>query len=122
MLRNLVRIGVVVLIVHALYRFAPPYIHYHQFKDAVAEAATFAKDRTDTELLERVMLLADRYQIPIEPEDVQITRDTQYTYINVAYEEQIEWLPSYKRAMPFAVAVEGWHVRPRSGPEALQAP
>lgn len=120
MLRNLVRVAVLVLIVHALYRFALPYMHYHQFKDAVAEAATFAKDRTDTELLDRIMRLAERYQIPVEPDDVQITRDAQYTYINVAYEEQIEWLPSYKRPMPFSVAVEGWHVQPRSGPEALQ--
>ena len=112
MLRNLVRLAVLLLIAHALYRFVPVYLHYQQFKDAVAEAALFAKDRSDTELVDRVMELAQRYQIPIDREAVQVTRDRQFTYINVAYEEEIEWVPSYKRPMPFTIAVEGWHVRP----------
>ena len=54
-MRNLVRLAVLLLIAHALYRFVPVYIHYYQFKDAVAETALFAKDRTDTELVDRVM-------------------------------------------------------------------
>jgi hypothetical protein len=120
MLRNLVRLAVLLLIAHALYRFVPVYMHYQQFKDAVAEAALFSKDRSEAELIERVMELAQRYQIPIEREAVQVTRDRQFTYINVAYEEQIEWVPSYKRPMPFTIAVEGWHVRPPTGVDPLR--
>ena len=45
-MRNLVRLAVLLLIAHALYRFVPVYLHYYQFKDAVAETALFAKDRT----------------------------------------------------------------------------
>jgi hypothetical protein len=120
MLRNLVRLAVLLLIVHALYRFVPVYLHYHQFKDAVAEAALFSKDRSDADLVERVMELAQRYQIPIDREAVQVTRDRQFTYINVAYEEEIEWVPTYKRPMPFTIAVEGWHVRPPTGVDPLR--
>jgi hypothetical protein len=120
MLRNLVRLAVLLLIAHALYRFVPVYMHYQQFKDAVAEAALFSKDRSDAELIERVMELAQRYQIPIDREAVQVTRDRQFTYINVAYEEEIEWVPSYKRPMPFTIAVEGWHVRPPTGVDPLR--
>jgi hypothetical protein len=112
MLRKLVRLAVVLLIAHALYRFVPVYVHYQQFKDAVAEAALFAKDRPDAELLDRVMLLAERYRIPIDRDAVQITRDGQSTRVHATYEEHIEWLPRYRRAMPFTVSVEGWHVRP----------
>src|SRR5688500_13265354 len=100
MLRNLVRLAVLLLIAHALYRVVPVYLHYYQFKDAVAEAALFSKDRSDADLVERVMQLAQRYEIPIEREAVQVTRDRQFTYINVAYEEELEWVPSYKRPMP----------------------
>ena len=120
MLRNLVRLAVVLLVAHALYRFVPVYVHYQQFKDAVAEAALFSRDRSDNDLVDRVMELAQRYQIPIERDAVLVTRDRQLTYINVAYEEQIEWLPSYTRAMPFTVAVEGWHVRPPTGVDPLR--
>ena len=120
MLRNLVRLAVLLLIAHALYRVVPVYLHYYQFKDAVAEAALFSKDRSDADLVERVMELAQRYQIPIEREAVQVTRDRQFTYINVAYEEELEWVPSYKRPMPFTIAVEGWHVRPPTGVDPLR--
>jgi hypothetical protein len=120
MLRNLVRLAILLLIAHALYRVVPVYLHYYQFKDAVAEAALFSKDRSDADLVERVMQLAQRYEIPIEREAVQVTRDRQFTYINVAYEEELEWVPSYKRPMPFTIAVEGWHVRPAAGVDPLR--
>jgi hypothetical protein len=114
MLRNLVRLVVFLLIANALYRFVPVYLHHYQFKDAVAETAKFAKDRSDVEIVDRVMVLAGRYQIPLEREAVQVTRDKQMTYINLTYEEVIEWVPSYKRRMPYHVSVEGWHVTPQA--------
>jgi hypothetical protein len=120
LLRNLIRLGVLLLIAHALYRFVPPYVHYHQFKDAVGEAALFARDRSDGELVDRVMTLAERYEIPIEREAVLVTRDSRFTYITVSYEESIEWVPSYRRPMPFTIAVEGWHVAPTPGGDSLR--
>src|SRR4030095_8040598 len=114
MVRNLVRLAVLLLIANALYRFVPVYMHHYQFKDAVAEAAKFSKDRSDSDLVDRVMVLAERYQIPLSREAVQVSRDKQMTYITLTYEEQIEWVPTYKRPMPFTVAVEGWHVIPAS--------
>ena len=120
MLRNLIRLTVLLLIAHALYRFVPPYVHYHQFKDAVAEAALFARDRPDAEIVERVMTLAERYGVPVERDAVRVTRDSRFTYISVSYEESIELLPSYRRTMPFSVSVEGWHSAPGAGAGALR--
>ena len=119
MLRNLIRLAVLLLIANALYRFAPVYIHYHQFKDAVGEVAMFAKDTPEVDIVDRVMTLAERYHIPIERSAVQVTRDKQLTYINIMYEEQIEWVPSYKRPMPFTVSVEGWHEKPPTRTDAF---
>ena len=119
-MRNLVRLAVVLLIAHALYRSVPVYIHYYQFKDAVQEVALFAKDRTDIELVDRVMALAERYQIPIEREAVQVSRDKLMTYITLQYDQPIEWVPSYRRVMPFSVSVEGWHVRPTTSADPLR--
>jgi hypothetical protein len=120
MLRNLIRLVVVLLIANALYRFVPVYMHYYQFKDAVREAAMFAKDRSEFEIIDRVMQLADRFKVPVNREMVQVTRDKQNTYIVVMYEEHIEWVPKYKRRMPFTVSVEGWHVKPASASDAFK--
>ena len=119
-MKNLVRLAVLLLIGHALYRSVPVYVHHYQFKDAVAETAMFAKDKTDIELVDRVMAVAEKYQVPVEREAIQISRDTLKTYITLQYDEQIEWVPTYKRTMPFAVSVEGWHVRPPTGIDPLR--
>ena len=74
MLRNLIRLAVFLLIANALYRFVPVYMHHYQFKDAVAEAAKFSKDRSDVEIIDRVMVLAERYRIPLDRGAVQVTR------------------------------------------------
>jgi hypothetical protein len=108
MLRNLVRLAVLLLIAHALYRFVPIYMHHYQFRDAVEEAARFSRDRSDAEVVDRVMQLAERHQIPLDREAIQVTRDKQTTYITLTYDEQVEWVPTYKRRMSFNVAVDGW--------------
>ena len=51
---------------------------------------------------------------------MQVSRDTRMTYITLTYEEQIEWVPTYRRTMPFTVSVEGWHVRPPTGVDPLR--
>ena len=34
--------------------------------------------------------------------------------------QPIEWVPRYKRTMPFTVSVEGWHVRPTNTADPLR--
>lgn len=119
-MRNLIRLAVLLLIAHALFRFVPVYLHYYQFKDAIEETALFAKDTTDAELVDRVMVLAEKHRIPVERDAVQISRDKMRTYITLQYNEQIEWVPTYKRVMPFTVSVEGWHARPPTGVDPLR--
>ena len=119
-MRNLVRLAIVLLIGNALYRSVPVYVHYYQFKDGVQETALFARDRTDVELIDRVMALAQRYQIPVERDAIQVSRDKVKTYITLQYEQPIEWLPTYRRPAPFAVTVEGWHVQPTNSVDPLR--
>ena len=119
-MRNVVRLAVFLLIANALYRSVPAYIHYYQFKDGVQEVALFAKDRTDLELTDRVMALAEKYRVPIDREAVQVSRDKLKTYITLQYDQPIQWVPTYTRMMPFSVAVEGWHVLPTNSADPLR--
>ena len=114
MLRKVIRLGVLLLVVHALYRSVPLFMHYYAFRDAVKEAALFSKGRTDTEITQRVMELAAKYDIPLESEMIQIRRENQTTYIDASYVQEIEWLPTYKKPYAFNVAVDAMSVRPRT--------
>jgi hypothetical protein len=113
MARTIVRLAVVGLVVHALYRFVPVYVHYQQFKDAVHETALFARGRSSEQIVDRVMELAERYRVPLERDAVTVTREGEKLFIEATYVESIEWLPTYKRPWYFTITDDaGIVVRP----------
>ena len=103
MARTFVKLGIFLLVVHALYRFVPVYFHYQQFKDAVHETALFSRERNEAQIADRVMELAEKYQIPLSRESVQVRREGERTLIDASYVESIEWLPTYKRPWQFDI-------------------
>ena len=120
MLRKVIKLAIPLLIAHALYRSVPVFVNYYQFRDAVKEAALFSKDRADNEIAQRVMDLAVRHDIPLDPESIQIRREKQYTYIDANYVQDIEWIPTYRRPWTFKVEVEGWSVRPTTAEDVIR--
>ena len=50
MLRNIVRLVVLGLVVHAAVRITPEFWHYLKFKDAVTEVATFSQRKTPEQI------------------------------------------------------------------------
>jgi hypothetical protein len=119
-LKTIVKLGVVLLIAHALYRFVPVYVHYQQFKDAVRETALFSKDKSAADLTERVMELAAKYRIPLERESVQVRREGEDTVIEASYVETIEWLPSYRRPWQFDASARAWNARPTKAGDLIR--
>ena len=114
-MRTVFKLAVFLLIVHALYRFVPVYFHYQQFKDAVHETALFSRDKTDVQIVDRVMELAEKYRVPLQRDYVEVRREGERLLINVAYVEAIEWLPTYKRPWLFEVGEHAFtNVRPVS--------
>ena len=103
MARTMVKLAILLLIAHALYRFLPIYFHYQQFRDAVRETALFSRERTDAQIVDRVIELADKYQIPLTRDDVQVRHQGEHTSVAASYVESIEWLPTYKRAWQFTI-------------------
>ena len=119
-MRIIIRLLVVSVIAHAVYEFVPVYVHNCQFTEAVAKAALFAKDRPPHDIVDQVMELAARHEIPVDADAVEVTKDQHKTYITLMYEERIAWLPGVMHAMPFHVAVDGWHVHPPTGVDPLR--
>jgi hypothetical protein len=111
MLRTLIRFAILLLALNACYQAGPIFLHHFQFKDAVGEVALFSKDRDRDEIVARVMVLAEKYGIPIDQDAVVVTRDSASTSITIQYEQAITWAPTFERQTPFTVAVEKWHVR-----------
>ncbi|HET7617870.1 MAG TPA: hypothetical protein VFK20_05125 [Vicinamibacterales bacterium] len=108
MVRNIIRLAVFLLVANALYRTAPVYLHYQQFKDGVHEVAVFGKGKSDDSIRARVMELAEQYDIPIDSEDVAVRHEGEFTYIDVSYVEDVAVVPGYIYHWAFDVNEKGW--------------
>jgi hypothetical protein len=110
--KTIIKLAVLLLVAHALYRFVPVYFHYQQFKDAVHETALFGAQKSAYEISQRVLQLAVEHKVPVQPEYVQVSQENQKTSIQVRYVEQVEWLPGYHKPMQFDVKAEAWQGLP----------
>jgi hypothetical protein len=107
MLRNLVRLVVLGLIVHAAVRIGPEFWHYLKFKDAVVETASFSQRKTPEQIRERVARLALENDVPIKAEDIAVTQQGDVVYISTAWQAQLEYVPTRFYPYDFIVDVEG---------------
>ena len=114
LLGRIVKLAIILLVAHALYRFVPPYWHYTQFKDQMQSLALQAKGKTDEQLKDEVMALAEQHRVPLYREYIAISRagDKSHTYIDADWAEEIEFVPRWKYVWQFNVSVDGWHMKP----------
>lgn len=107
MLRTVVRLVVLGLLVHAAVRVGPVFWHYLQFKDAVAETATFSGRKTPDQIRQRVATLAIEYEVPITVDDVAVSKQGETTYVSTSWTAQLEYVPTRFYPYYFVVDVEG---------------
>ena len=108
MARKLFKLGVFLLIAHALYQVAPVWWHYRAFKEAVADLALNGRGQPDSAILDGVMELAGENQVPLDRDSVQIRRDHDRLFVDAAYVEDLKVLPGYQYPWQFDVNVATW--------------
>jgi hypothetical protein len=107
MVRNLVRLVLLGLLVHAGVRIVPEFWHFIQFKDAVTEVASYPGRRTDEQLKARILELADEHHVPIGPPDVAIAQRGDRLFVSTGWTAQLEYIPRQYYPYDFIVDVEG---------------
>jgi len=106
-LRTIVTFAIVIAIVNASIRGGSAYWKYYQFQDAAQQIAVFG-GRTDTNLLRsQVYEKAEKLEVPIEWDGIEVTRNGGRTVIDATYRETVEFLPRFSRELTFAFSVEG---------------
>ena len=106
MLRLIVKLAIAALVANAAWRIGSAHVSYYKFKDAVSEEAQFGADKTEDQLRQRVLTLAQQYDLPVGEDDFTVTQTSQRTRIAGAYTTQIEVVPGFKYSWPFKWDVE----------------
>ncbi len=111
MLKRLIELVIVAAFIYAGWHAGVAYANYYQFKDAIGELAVFAGRSTEGELKRRVVEIAEKYDIPLDPDAIVIHTDDEVTQISAPYTVPVKLLPNYTyewQRQPTASAV---HVR-----------
>ena len=103
MIKKLISLAIVAAIGYATINAGGVYLRYQQFKDGVRETALFAGNKTDDQLKARVMELAERDSVPLDPEYVRIERVADRVRITASYVEIVKLLPGYEKPWQFDI-------------------
>lgn len=109
MIKKVVSLIVFLVMANAGVRLGLVVFHDQQFKDAVRELALFAGQppaKTDDVIRAKVMQLAQDNQIPLDPDFVEISRNSsaglgEKVTIKLAYAVMVPLLPGYNRRFEF---------------------
>ena len=105
MFKLLVKLAIVALIANSAYHIGSEYLTYVRFRDAVRDAAMF-KAKNDTELTARIMDLATQFEVPLDEDNLAISREDRRINIEGWYDKPIEIVPSYEYPWHFGLALD----------------
>jgi hypothetical protein len=114
MLKFLVKLAFAALIANAAWRVGSAYAAFYRFRDAVEESARFSADKSADVVRMRVLELANQYDLPIDEDDVTVTRQQPYTHLTGRYAQPIAVIPGYEYPWTFS-----WDMNVLTGLPAL---
>jgi hypothetical protein len=100
-----IKLAIVALLANATFHIGSEYLTYIRFRDAIRDAAMF-KAKNDTELMARIMDLAEQYDVPVDEENLTIERAERKVSIDGWYDKPIEVVPNYEYPWHFGLSLE----------------
>jgi hypothetical protein len=105
MIKTLVKLILVLLVLNAVYRVGTAYWTHYQFEDSVQQLAQFSDRATPEEVRTKVLEQAATLGVPLDPENLTITRGNRRVEVDATYFRDLELVPRYKRHWDFKIHV-----------------
>lgn len=107
MIRTLIKLLLLAVVVNAGIKTVPSFWKYYKFRDAVEETAKYSSRRTKEEVASRVLQIAARMDVPLDPAALQVTKRNASTRVVASYSVVLEPFPSKTYPWDFEIDVEG---------------
>ena len=105
-MKLLIKLAVVALIFNGAYHIGSAYLTHYQFKDALQDVVQFRGNKDDAWVHDKIVDLAQQYEIPIDEKAIEIQSERLHTLVTVSYVRKIDILPGVKRDWPFVANVD----------------
>jgi hypothetical protein len=104
------RVAVAVAVINASARVCFAYWAFYQLRDDAEQTAVFGAQEPTWALQAAVLDKASELLLPLEPDQVSVTRNGPKTIIEADYVQPIEYFPNQSYPMKFSFSVEGFSV------------
>lgn len=106
MIRTLVKLAFAALLANAAWQACNAYWPYYKFNDAVRVTVQYRGKQTDAQVRERILELAQQFDLPITDENLDMRVDDQRTIVDTSYVQPVALAPGYIYRWPFSVHVD----------------
>ena len=110
MTKTVISVLLTLVILNAAARMGQAAFSYYQLKDEAQQLITFGARNTPAELQERILLHAEELDLPVEPDDVIVSRDGERTYADVYYTQPVEVFPAVSVPVQLSFSVDSFAV------------
>jgi hypothetical protein len=105
-MKTTIKILIAIAILNAAGRAGMAAAGYYQLKDASQELVTFGGQVSPGDIQNHILEKAQSFSVPLEPGDVEVTRDGLRTTAKASYTQDVEVFPNYIYPMTFNFSVE----------------
>lgn len=106
MIKFVIKLVIVALVANAAWRLGNAYLSFYRFNDAVTEASQFDAGTTAAALQQKVLELADQYDLPLAEDGFTVQRDEHRTRIRGGFKEDLQLFPGFTYPWPFSFDVD----------------
>jgi hypothetical protein len=110
LVNSILRIGLAVAFLNASARVGFAYWAFYQLRDDAEQAAIFGAREPTWALEDAVLAKAGELFLPVQDDQVTVTRNGMKTVIQARYVQPIEYFPNQMYPMEFSFSVEGFSV------------
>ena len=113
-MKTLIQLLIAAAIINAAARYGLSTWTQYQFRDSVQQILLFGADASTDDLENEIMMEAERQDVPLEREKVDVQQRDAVVTAEASYLDEIELFPGYKYPKTWTFDIEVRHVDMRA--------
>jgi len=105
-MKTLFKLVVALLVLNAAVRGGLAMWQYYQFKDAAQQVVLFGQRAEPEEIQASILAKATELSVPVQLDDIKISRDGTRTIAEGSYVQAVEFFPNYPYPVKFTFLVD----------------
>jgi hypothetical protein len=105
-MKKIIWLLIFAFLVYTGIKFGMPYYRYEAFKSETKEIAKISVDLKEDEAKNRVFERAQELKIPIEKDDIELSKTEKRVHIRTSWFEVVDILGLYRKTLVFSIDTE----------------